>query len=186
MKKSKKGVTLVELIICCGIIVMLGGACTAVLLSGQRIFNTSSGSAGAQLDTDVVQAYLTNVVPRATNIGQPSDVSAITAGTCLYFAGGGSDVFTIRIDGKETSIRSVSDFKYQIVPAGTADSARSQFLYELTMDDGSTYSSGFIMGNLAYTKIIDVDHNPVDFVSFSGEISAKTYPVCFSVPVAGS
>ena len=98
MKKSKKGVTLVELIICCGIIVMLGGACTAVLASGSTIFNQRSRMAGAQLDADVLQTYMINILPSAENIKDTprDDAKDIAAdqGEALFFNDNGE--FTIR------------------------------------------------------------------------------------------
>lgn len=53
MKRTKKGITLVELVVCCGIMVMLAGACTAVLVSGARLFSDSSDTARAQLQYTV-------------------------------------------------------------------------------------------------------------------------------------
>ena len=183
MKKTKKGVTLVELIICCGIIVMVGGACTAVLLSGQSIFNTSAGSANAQLDTDVVQTYLTQLAPRATNIGQiDSDDTVPAEGNCIYFDG---DTFVIKVGSEETTISSITDFKYEIAPAGAPESlsARAYLNYTMFLSDGSSFSSGFVLSNLAYSAVIDETVNPIGVFDFSQLVSARTYPLCISVPV---
>ena len=182
MRKSKRGVTLVELIICCGIIVMVGAACTGVLLSGHNMFSGSANSANAQLDTDVVQAYLIHSLPRAANIDQISTSDSLPAtGSFLYFD---NDVFVIEIDGKKTTVRSVSDFTYKLSPAGpdTSTTARAQFQYTLTMSDGSKYSSGFILSNFSYASTIVTDLDEVGVVYRDG-LSAKTYPICFSVPV---
>lgn len=190
MKKNKKGITLVELIICCGIIVMVGGACTALLMSGQTIFNRSSSSANAQLDTDVIQTYLTNVVPRARTVSAVTevDVEANTTDFCLYFDGedDGEEedgVFTIRVNGKNTTIRSVTDFKYHMIPAGDGedDAVKPQFFYTVYLSDGSNYSSGFVLINLNY-KTCEVELRPDD------PISLKDQPVCISTvkPAAGT
>lgn len=180
MKENKRGVTLVELIICCGIIVMIGGACTAVLMSGHKIFNNSASSAGAQLDTDVIQTYLTSIVPRTKTVSNVTEVEAATNTTdcVLYFAGDeDDDVFTIRLNGKDTTLQSVVDFQYQMKPAGDGedDAVKPQFCYTVTMTDGSTYTSGFVLINLNY-KTCEAD--------LCIEQSAKVRPICISVASA--
>ena len=193
MKQSKRGVTLVELIICCGIIVMVGAACTGVLLSGHGMFTGSASSANAQLDTDVVQAHLQEVIPRATNIAQllPGEEDEISAdkGVYLYFK---DDVFIIRSGGKETTVRAVTDFTYELIPAGLAGStsARPQFRYTLTLANGDSYSSGFIMTNFSYSSLFDVSSKFVEnqwIKDFNGAKSVKTdHPVCFSIAIPES
>ena len=158
MKKSKKGVTLVELVICCAIIVMLGGACTAVLASGSTIFNQSSRMAGAQLDADVLQTYMINILPSAENIKKTlrDDAKDIAAdqGEALFFNDNGE--FTIRSNGSDTTIRSITKFTYKVVRAGDSSSttAKSQFQYEVTFNDGSVYSGGFMMSNITFSAEI--------------------------------
>lgn len=185
MKTSKKGITLVELIICCGIIVMLGGACTAVLMSGERIFSRSSSSANAQLDTDVVQSYLTYILPRATTITQLPDSSAASipsTGVCVYFDET-DDTFVIRVDGKDTAIRSVTSFTYSLVRAGDplSVSARAQFVYTFGTNDGASYTSGFVLSNKAYSDIIA----QADMTSTT-DVDAAEHPICFEIAAAGS
>ena len=171
MKRSKKGITLVELVITCAIIVLLGGACTSVLVSGQSIFNTSTKSANAQLDADVLQTYLMNLLPPSKNIKQVVSVDAAKSqdtGNCLYFDG---DQFTLRSEGKDTVISSVTEFAYSVVPAGDPASAkvRAQLQYTITLKDGSTLEGGFVMGNVAYDPSTmasitgNVHDNPLSF-----------------------
>lgn len=154
MKHSKKGITLVELIICCAIIVMLGGACSAVLASGSTIFNTSSHTANAQLDADVLQNFMMNLIPSTNEVDQISLAEAkdLTDGNCLFFDDENNGVFTIRVGGKNTSIRSVTEFEYQIIRAGDPDSdtARAQFVYTVTLADGNALSGGFVLSNMKY------------------------------------
>lgn len=125
MKNSKKGVTLVELVICCAILVLLAGACTALLVSGQSAFNTSSQAANSQLESSVLQTHLLNIVPRASNI-VPVDatdtdtfaqVKEMTQadGHCLYFQDG---VLVIRTGGKDYFIDTIAEFEYDIQVAG--------------------------------------------------------------------
>lgn len=170
MKRSKKGITLVELVITCAIIVLLGGACTSVLVSGQSIFNTSTKSANAQLDADVLQTYLMNLLPPSKNINKLNSVDEAknqATGNCLYFDG---DQFTLRSEGKDTVISSVTEFAYSVVPAGDPDSTtvRAQLQYTITLKDGSTLEGGFVMGNVAYDSSIayhdaKVSENPLSF-----------------------
>lgn len=177
MKKSKKGVTLVELVICCAIIVMLGGACTAVLMSGEHVYSTSSHSANAQLDADVLQTYMMNLLPSTGQVSQLSGSSPTipTTGNCMYFNEG---VFTLRRNGEDTTIRAVSGFTYTLERAGTSASARAQFVYTATMNDGSTFSGGFIMNNMTYDaalKALVGEGNPVAVWKL------EEHPFCFDV-----
>ena len=156
MKKTKKGITLVELVICCAIIVMLGGACSAVLASGSRIFNTSSHTANAQLDANVVQNFMMNLIPSTNEVSQISlnDAKALTDGNCLFFDDENDNLFTVQIDGKKTSVRSVQEFEYEIIRAGDpeSDTARAQFIYVITLSDGNTLSGGFVLSNMKYDE----------------------------------
>jgi len=151
MKKSKKGVTLVELVICCAIIVLLGGACTAVLVSGNNLFNKGSASANAQMDMDVLQTYLMNELPRTRDLG-PSGVpgDSDTAGGYLYFNDEG--VFTLRLDGKDTTIDDITGFTWSIVQAGVKETSRPQFQFTATMADGSTISGGYVLISMAFDE----------------------------------
>ena len=183
MRKNKKGVTLVELIICCGIIVMIGGACTAVLMSGHKIFTNSSNSANAQLDTNVIQTYFTNVLPRSKSIFATSIIAAQenTEDFCIYFAGD-DKVFTLRTAGKDVALNSVADFKYNLIPAGdgTDDAVKPQFIYTVTMKDGSSYTGGYVLMNLHYKKCDE------GLRLAEGLVDAKTTPVRFSTTSAAA
>lgn len=174
MKKTKKGVTLVELVICCAIIVMLGGACTAVLMSGQHVYSSSSSSANAQLDTDVLQTYMMKLLPATGQVDQPSSIPS--GGRCLFFSEEGD--FTVRNYGDDTTIRSVSEFYYKLEQAGASASARAQFVYKAVMNDGSTFTGGFIMNNMTYataaTKLYGTQND-------EGYWDLKTYPFWFDV-----
>lgn len=154
MKKTKKGVTLVELVICCAIIVMLGGACTALLIAGEHVYSEGSSSANSQMDMDVLQTYMTNLIPRTETVNQIllADAKATTSGNCIYFDDGNDGLFTIRRAGDDTTIRSIDSFEYSIVKAGDtgSDSARAQFVYTVTLTDDSSYSGGFVLGNMKY------------------------------------
>lgn len=179
MKRSKKGITLVELVITCAIIVLLGGACTSVLVSGQSIFNTSTKSANAQLDADVLQTYLMNLLPPSKNIQQISDVDAksLPNGNCMYFDG---DQFTLRSEGKDTVISSVTEFAYSVVPAGdpASTTVRAQLQYTITLKDGSTLEGGFVLGNLAYDDSIAYHDAKVSVkpLSFTKDVPDPTEP----------
>ena len=174
MKNSKKGITLVELIICCAIIVMLGGACSAVLASGSTIFNTSSHTANAQMDSDVLQNFMMNLIPSTNNVSQitVAEAKALSGGNCLFFDDENDNLFTVRIDGKNTSIRSVKEFEYQIIRAGDPDSdtARAQFVYTVTLSDGNKLNGGFVLSNMKFDEGLMPEIN--------GKVSEK--PFCFN------
>lgn len=154
MKQSKKGITLVELVICCAILVLLGGACTAVLVSGQTVFNTSSKTANAQLDADVLQTYLMNLLPPAKNIKEADSLDDVKNTTkefnAIFFDN--DNVFTLRRGKDFTTIRSIAGFQYNIVSAGEAasTSARAQLQYTITLTDGSEIKGGFVLANVKY------------------------------------
>ena len=153
MKQSKKGITLVELVICCAILVLLGGACTAVLVSGQTVFNTSSKTANAQLDADVLQTYLMNLLPPAKNIKAGSlDEATVTTEKFNAIFFDNDNVFTLRRGKDFTTIQSIAGFQYKIVPAGetTSTSARAQLQYTITLTDGSEIKGGFVLANVKY------------------------------------
>lgn len=173
MKKSKKGVTLVELIICCFIIVMLGGACTALLMSGEHIYSTSASAAGAQLDSDVLQTYMMKLVPSADGVVVGTVPGVDEDG--LFFDDEG--VFTISSNGKLTTIDSVKEFKYSLKKAGDTASAnaRAQLVYTVTMDDDSKFTGGFILNNVTYVKndmenFVDVSLVLAEGATFGGPI----------------
>lgn len=172
MKISKKGVTLVELVICCVIIVMLGGACTAVLASGSTIFNRSSQTANAQLDSDVLQNFMMNLIPSAKNVSQIglTEAKGLQNGNCLYFDDENDNMFTVRADKSNTTIRSVTEFEYEIICAGdpVSETARAQFVYTATLVDGSTLKGGFVLNNLKFDSSMaaikgKVSENPFAF-----------------------
>lgn len=174
MKKSKKGVTLVELVICCFIIVMLGGACTVLLMSGEHIYSSSANAAGAQLDSDVLQTYMMKIVPPADSVSVGTVPGADQDG--VFFDDEG--VFTISANGKLTTIDSVAKFEYSLMKAGDSAStnARAQLVYTVTMDDDSTFTGGFIMSNVEYTSSMDAVRN----VSLAPEEGAAGGgPICF-------
>lgn len=184
MKKTKKGITLVELVICCAILVLLGGACTAVLVSGQTVFNTSSKTANAQLDADVLQNYLMNLLPSSKNIAQINltEAKALSDGNSIFLDKDNDGPFTLNMDGKNTTINSISELQYSITCAGAADSstARAQFVYTVTLKDGSTFDGGFILANLKYSEVA-ITPLPDD-----GLYSISEHPLSFDVPESGT
>lgn len=147
INRNKKGVTLVELVICCAIIVMLGGACTALLMSGNTIYNRSSASANAQLDADVLQTYMLNILPRCNKV--KADRLEGSEVNCIYFNGDGK--FCLERGGSVTTITAISKLEYEVVKAGNSDTSRAQLVYTVTLDDGSTFTSGFVLANLPYS-----------------------------------
>ena len=193
MKKSKKGITLVELVICCAVLALLAGAVTAVLMSGEHLFSTSADSANAQMELDVLQTNLLGIIPSAKNISVSSmndDGFAFPlTGHSIYFNDSKLIIrssVAVTEDGvtsvstKETEIRGVVGFTYQITPAGiippdgedaTTATARPLFSYTVTFSDGTVYRGGFVINNFPY----------VDIGSLAGSIGEKDV-LSFSVP----
>jgi hypothetical protein len=195
MKRTKKGITLVELVICCAIIVLIGGAATALLMSGEHLFSSSADSASNQMELDVLQSHMMNIIPSAKNIGiietdEDNDLLLLTAGYCIYF--NDADTLIIRTGSKETEIRAVTGFVYQIILAGVPNeslpsqsteptteteppiTARAQFLYTVTFRNGQSYQGGFVINNLSY---------PVVAAELgTTERDLKDSPICVSIP----
>lgn len=191
MKRTKKGITLVELVICCAIIVLIGGAATALLMSGEHLFSSSADSASNQMELDVLQSYMMNIIPSAKNIGvvtrdEDGVLQLPESGNCIFFNDDGDLI--IRTDTKETEIRSISEFQYQVIRAGIAsetpedsdaetepDTARAQFVYTVTFSNGQTYQGGFVINNLSY---------PVVSASVGTELAdLNEAPLCVSIPI---
>lgn len=189
MEKSKKGITLVELVICCAVLALLAGAVTAVLMSGEHLFSTSADSASAQMEFDVLQTNLLGIIPSAKNISVSSmDDDFPLTGHSIYFNGSKLIIrssVAVTEDGvtsvstKETEIRGVDAFTYQITPAGiippdgedaTTATARPLFSYTVTFSDGTVYRGGFVINNFPY----------VDIGSLAGSIEENV--LSFSVP----
>lgn len=182
MKKSKKGVTLVELVICCAIIVMLGGACTAVLISGEKVFSGSANSANSQIEANVLQTYLMTAMPSVKTVAtiDEDDAKAATAGVYLFFDG---EDFTINDDGKLTVINGVKEFKCKFLKAGEATSsdAKAQFAYTVKMNDGNSFSSGLVLSNMPY-DLSTMGTQDASGVITPIEYDLKTTPAAFDIP----
>lgn len=177
MKNSKKGITLVELVICCAIIVMLGGACTAVLASGSNVFNTSTKTASAQLDSDVLQTFMINLIPSTknfTNEKSLAEAKNLTQGNAFYFDDDNDGLFTVRVNGNSTAIQSVSELQYSIIRAGdpNSETARAQFIYTATLKNGSTLNGGFVLSNMKYVE---------SSMSVFTDVLASEHPFCFNL-----
>ena len=190
MKKSKKGITLVELVICCAVLALLAGAVTAVLMSGEHLFSTSADSASAQMELDVLQTNLLGIIPSAKNISVSSmndDGFAFPlTGHSIYFNGSKLIIrssVAVNEDGvtsvstKETELSGVVSFSYKITPAGVIPqdasataTARPLFSYTVTFSDGTVYRGGFVINNFPY----------VDIGSLAGSIEENV--LSFSVP----
>ena len=189
MKKSRRGITLVELVICCAIIVMLGGACSAVLASGSRVFNQSSHSANAQLDADLLQSHMMMLMPSCKNVNsitldELEQAKQLTTGSYMFFDEDNGNLFTLRVNGKNTTIRSIKEFEYSIIQAGDPDSttARAQFVYTVTFKDGNVLNGGFVLSNMQYVGDPEGAEEPAEdsMTAITGKVSEK--PFCFNLP----
>lgn len=151
MRKSKKGITLVELVICCVIMILLAGACTAVVVSGQRLFISGSQTANTQLETNVLQTAIMNSLPKMgvakrDTVANVKSTLAADGGVGIYFDETTS-TFTISKADSDITVNGVKSFKYDFKKVGSTDTARTQFVYEVTMADNSTLSGGVVLIN---------------------------------------
>ena len=170
MKRSKKGFTLVELIICCAIMTMLAGACTALLMSGEKLFSTGSKSALTQMDVNLLQTTMLNRLPSANAVelvlGEIPEEQA-TPGqdeknvTEIFFDDvDGEKVFTIRYDGKGTTIPEIKSFTCYLLPIGASETARAQFNYTATCKNGDVYSGGMALSTMNFATTTAGDDFP--------------------------
>ena len=171
VNNTKKGVTLVELVISCIVMVLLAGACTAVLISGQKLFLSGSQMANNQLEASLLQNTLLNMLPKMVEVelievessGATVGAKDKEEGVSLFFDNG---KFTIRQDESNTNVNKVVDFSYDFQEVGTSRgidnkgnpiprTSRAQFVYVATLEDGRTISGGMVLAN---TKYADVSH----------------------------
>ena len=182
MKNSKKGVTLVELIICCAIMVMLGGACSAVIASGATVFNRSTRTAGAQLESDALQNYMINILPSVNNINIYDNSAMLNESKYVFLNAENEDHFTIRSNGTNTAIRSIKEFKYAVISAGSNTDARAQFIFVATIDDGSQLTGGYVMSNVRFSAV--PDEMKLEVVNGEQQyLDLKDAPIMFNIPV---
>ena len=163
-----------ELVICCVIMVLLAGACTAVVVSGQKLFITGSETANTQLEVNALQTAIVNTLPHMVTVEQKgvADAQGATKGVSIFYAG---DALTIRNAENDIILDGVTALKCEFKRVGKSDSdtARAQFVYTATMSDGSTISSGVVLPNTKYT---DVGISAIDNLKTAGTA------LYFSVP----
>ena len=163
MNKSKKGITLVEMIICCVLMVLLAGACTAVLVSGQKLFASGSETANSQLEANLLQTALLKALPSATCVeARPvSGIESDTENVSIFFDG---DVLTIRQKGSNITVNKVKELTISFKKAGLdsagepegggtgSDGVRTMFTYEASLEDGSKVTGGMALTNVPYDE----------------------------------
>ena len=214
MKRTKKGITLVELVICCAIIVLIGGAATALLMSGEHLFSSSANSASNQMELDVLQSHMMNIIPSAKNVGmikvEENELQYNAPGNYIYLDGNDLVIRIVTEDSnaniniKETKIRSVGYFDYDIIYAGgdapnmttteavdagetteatepTAYTGRAQFIYTVTFLNGQTYQGGFVINNLSYLVVYDALKPALTDTALGDQCRLEKYPICVSV-----
>jgi len=170
MNKSKKGVTLVELVIACSIMVLLAGACTAVLVSGQRLFISGAQTATNQLEANLLQTSLLKSLPNVVGV-EVTTTDAVkndTDGVSIFMENGGS--LTIRKNGTNMTVNNVKTFEYRFKIAGkeatydadgdpttpetlSTDTAKARFIYTAELEDGTSITGGLVLTNIPYKNV---------------------------------
>lgn len=154
-KQSKRGITLVELIICCAITLLLGGACLTVLLSGQDMFTKGTQTANTMMEAEIFQTFMLEQLPSASEIAQtePNGISQSKMYSRLTVE---DQAVTISTGDNIIRLATISDCRYAVIPAGlpASASAQPQLVYTLYFADGASLSGGFVMTNMRYAEWI--------------------------------
>lgn len=175
--RSKRGITLVELAICCAITLLLGTACLTVLLSGRGMFDKGVQTANSMLEADIFQTFMMQQLPYATGIAQtvPNDLAQSERYSHLTAENG---KLTIDTGGSTICLATIKDCSYAVIPAGLPSSklTQPQLVYTLHFEDGASLSGGFVMANMRYEDAL--------MESFSGALSEKPLVICSALPAA--
>ena len=149
--------------------ILLAGACTAVIVSGQRLFVKGSQTANTQLETNALQTTIIKSLPNmsvVTKKTSPTDVQTVktsTEGVGIFLEDG---KLTIRRHGSNVTINSVAKFECGFKKVGANDTGRTQFVYEATMSDGTKISGGVVL--------INTKHSEVESIALNAELTADT------------
>jgi len=195
MNRSKKGVTLVELVIACTIMVLLAGACTAVLVSGQRLFITGAQTATNQLEANLLQTSLLKSLPNVIGL----EVKSIDAvlndanadGVSIFMKPG--DALTIRKNGVNMTVNNVKSFEYKFKRAGkeasydadgdpttpevTTNTAKTRFVYTAELEDGTSITGGLVLTNIPYAEIGNMSGVLAELEAGSGSCGALYFAI---------
>lgn len=175
--KSKSGITLVELAICCAITLLLGGACLTVLLFGRDMFDKGAQTADAMLEAEIFQTFMLQQLPSATRVAQTEPNSIGQGETYSRLTVENGDLM-IDTGGSVICLSAIEDLDYAVIPAGppSSDSARPQLVYTLYFGDGTSLSGGFVMVNMRYDEEL--------MAELSGTLSEKPLSICAALPAA--
>ena len=113
-----------------------------------------------QLEANVLQTAIINSLPKMIKVEQKSidDAKATTEGVAIFFDSG---TLTIRQNGFNMTVNKVNGLTYEFKRAGKASSdlaipetARAQFVYHATLEDGSSINGGLVLTNTKYTDVV--------------------------------
>ena len=157
--RSKKGLTLVELAICCAITLLLGSACLSLLLSGRSLFDKGAQSANSAMEYDILQTFMMQQLPSAVEIEQiatPDSVQSSKVGTLSVEDG----ALVICTGSTVIRLTTISDLQYTMIRAGHSAShtAAPQLCYTVHFKDGSSFNAGFVLVNMKYDAAMDTLH----------------------------
>ena len=154
--RSKKGLTLVELAICCAITLLLGGACLSLLLSGRSLFDKGAQSANSTMETDILQTFMMQQLPAAMEIEQITDRDSVQPSTASTLSVEDGALVICR-NGTEIQLSTITELHYTIIRAGISAShtAAPQLCYTVHFKDGSSFNAGFVLVNMKYDAAMD-------------------------------
>lgn len=142
--KSKRGFTLVELIVSALITVIIIGAAAAAVALGLEIFNSATKTAAQQRRIKLAETALKEniLIAQSYTIGQraPGTVPEADDGIYLYFD---NDVFVILINGSTITVRDIESVEIDFEKASNLCRAR----YTIT-PPGLSHSGVIVMNNI--------------------------------------
>lgn len=153
--RSKKGVTLTELIIVCGVMAVIIAAASTVLITGGRIFRQGANTTNAMGQIEIVEKWLQNSMSVANNtmrIGSITDPRPANS-VAFYF----DDKENLHISSKgpqttdpeeSTELDNIRNIKIKFTTDATPLS-RVTASYTIETKTGSSASGAVVMNNIS-------------------------------------
>lgn len=147
--KSKKGISLVELIAVMAISVVVTGAAMMVLFSGSRSTTEGTEDFGSHSNARLLENWLCTNLPNADSISVGTGDHSHVSGYTMYFTGDSENSFVIAKNNVPIlNISGIRDFAVSTEAVG-----RNQtFRYRITAESGRrTYvlSGGVVLNNIS-------------------------------------
>jgi hypothetical protein len=147
--KSRKGISLVELIAVMAISVFVTGAAMMVLFSGSHSTTEGTEDFGSHSNAKLLENWLCTNLPNAKSVSTGTGDHSRASGYTMYFAGDSEDSFVIAKDNVPVlNINGIKDFAVSTAAVGQ----NQTFRYRITAESGGrTYmiSGGVVLNNIS-------------------------------------